>query len=232
MLKKLIKPAVILLLLLLVGSQLILPRIFSTRLESSLSQELDDYEQLDVTISSFPAIKLLAGRVDQLEIKANGLVSEQLTLERLEGSYSDLKLVKGQDEQWQVSQGENTELEIELTDQDLNHYLATRPELDILDAFRIDLTSDQMVMVGKLSFFNTELSLQLTGKFSVYDHQTLIFNSDKLAVDRVVISTDVIEQLKDKLGFKISLANFPLPLELTEVKVEEGSLQLLGGTRE
>nr|WP_282580097.1 DUF2993 domain-containing protein [Natroniella sulfidigena] len=219
-------------LLLLVGSQLILPRIFSSRLETSLSQELDDYEQLDVTINSFPAIKLLAGRVDQLEIEANNLVSDRLTLEQFEASYSNLRLVKDEEEEWQVSQGENTDLEIELTDQDLNHYLATRPELDILDTFRIDLTSNQMVMVGNLRFFNTDLSLQLTGKFSVYDHQTLIFNSDKLAVDQVVISTDVIEQLKDKLSFKISLADFPLPLEITEVNIEEGSLQLLGGTRE
>ncbi|WP_408955714.1 DUF2993 domain-containing protein [Natroniella sp. ANB-PHB2] len=232
MLKKLIKPAIILLLLLLVASQFILPRIFSTRLETSLSQELDDYEELKVRINSFPAIKLLTGRVDQLEIKANNLVSEQLTLERLEASYSDLKLVKDASEQWQVRQGENTELEVELTDKDLNHYLATRSELDILDSFRIDLTSDQMVMVGNLRFFNTDLSLQLTGGFSIYDHQTLIFNSDKLAVDQIVISTSVIEQLKDELSFKISLADFPLPLELTEVNIEEGSLQLLGGTRE
>lgn len=57
--------------------------------------------------------------------------------------------------------------------------------------------------------------------------QQIVFKSDKLAVENILVPTEAIEELKNKLQFKFDLSKLPLPLQVEEVKLEKNQLRLL-----
>jgi len=109
---------------------------------------------------------------------------------------------------------------------------ATKEELDIFKRIQSSITPQQVVLDGVISFFNTELSLQLTGDFAVVNGSQIVFNSDELAVENFLISTSSIEELKDKLQFKLDLKELPLPLEVSRVELKKDQLEILGPSSE
>jgi len=219
------------LIVLLVVSQLLLPSYVADQLEANLKEELNSYQELNVEVKSFPAIKLLVTAADQVTVKGQEIMVDGLNIASLDAQFEDLKF-KRIEEEWQAVQGKNTRLEIQLTEEDINNHLATKEELDIFKRIQSSITPQQVVLDGVISFFNTELSLQLTGDFAVVNGSQIVFNSDELAVENFLISTSSIEELKDKLQFKLDLKELPLPLEVSRVELKKDQLEILGPSSE
>jgi len=218
---------IIFLLLILAFMQFYLPQSISQRLTDTLKEEVDKSDRLEVDIDSFPAVELLLGKVDKLEFSADNLVIDSLPINKFEGNFKDLK-VKKIDGQWQVIEGENTYLKLKVSEEELNQYLASREELDIFDKFKMDLLKNKVMMTGDIQFFNANVKIQLAGNFIVADNDTIVFNSDELAVQNIIIPKSLIEQIKDKLQFEIDFADLPFPVKIQQVKLEEDSLEILG----
>ena len=194
---------------------------------STLKEEVDKSDRLEVDIDSFPAIELLLGRVDNLKFSADNLIIDSLPISNFEGEFKDLR-VKKVDGQWLVTGGENTYLNLKFSEEELNQYLASREELDIFDKFKMELLKNKVMMVGDIQFFNATVNIQLAGNFVVKDKDTIVFSSDELAVQNIIIPKSLIEQLKDKLQFEIDFADLPFPVKIEQVKLEEDSLEILG----
>ncbi|WP_258176073.1 LmeA family phospholipid-binding protein [Orenia metallireducens] len=207
--------------------QFYLPQSISQRLTSTLKEEVDKSDRLEVDIDSFPAIELLLGRVDNLKFSADNLIIDSLPISNFEGEFKDLR-VKKVDGQWLVTGGENTYLNLKFSEEELNQYLASREELDIFDKFKMELLKNKVMMVGDIQFFNATVNIQLAGNFVVKDKDTIVFSSDELAVQNIIIPKSLIEQLKDKLQFEIDFADLPFPVKIEQVKLEEDSLEILG----
>ncbi|WP_018248004.1 LmeA family phospholipid-binding protein [Orenia marismortui] len=214
-------------LFLLISTQLILPNAVSKRIKASLDKEINKSAELSLELSSFPALKLLIGRVDELIVVGEGLVVDSLPISKLNSSFKDLKL-KQVEGKWKVIKGKNDYLDLELSEEGLNKYLNTRPELDIFENFKVELLKNKVMLVGDISFFNAQVNIQLSGNFNIAGPQTIVFSSDKLALENIVIPTALIEQLKDKLQFEIDLSQLPIPLEINQIILEEDRLSILG----
>ncbi|GAB6100079.1 hypothetical protein JCM16358_19580 [Halanaerocella petrolearia] len=218
---------VIIIIVIMIGLQLLLPGFFAQEVKKSLKNEVESWQQLEVDVDAFPAVKVLIGRIDELDLVGRGIKLNGTRVDSLEATFKDLKL-KETKEGWQVTEGKNTYLDLEITEEDLNNYLLTKPALKIFKNFKVDLTSSQVIMTGLINFFNAEVNLQLAGNFVVANKDKIVFKSDKLAVENIVVPGEVIKELKNKLQFKIDLAKLTVPIRVRKVNLEQDKLQLLG----
>ncbi|AGB42103.1 Protein of unknown function (DUF2993) [Halobacteroides halobius DSM 5150] len=218
---------IVIVLIVTVGLQLVLPNLFAERIATSLKQELNSWQQLEVEIDAVPALKLLLGQADELELEGKELVLNRIKISSIEAKYKDLK-VKETNQGWQMVKGKNTYLDLELTEQNLNDYLLTRSELRVFEDFKVDITSNQVLITGVIVFFDAQVNLQLAGNFKVINSQQIVFRSDKLAVENIVIPSGVIKELKNQLQFKIDLTKLPIPVIVKQVKLKQDGLEILG----
>ncbi len=203
--------------------QLWLPRTISRSLTEALDKELDYSEEISVKVRSFPSIKLSFGFVDRLEIRGEGVLIDDLPIRVIEGEFEGLRLKRVQEE-WEVVRGENTYLNIEFFEDELNDYLRDKEELDIFDNLHINLLSNKVMMVGNIRLFNASVNLQIEGRFLVGEEESIIYKVDNLAVQNIVIPSALIEQLKDQLQFEIDLSDLPFPLKIRNVKMREDKI--------
>ena len=220
---KLITAGVVILLFI---AQIWLPLRFSRRLKSELADKVAA-DSLEVSVHSLPGFKLLGGRVDRLELESREAVIDGLEVARLEAAFKDLVVSKS--DGWRAVEGRNSSLYLELKEAELNRYLAAQPELAVFEEFQLDLTPGQVMLTGVVNFLSARIRLQLEGKFEVAGPQEIIFTSQQLAVEEVVIPPQVIRQLEEKLQVRFDLADFPLPLAVKEVKVSRDRLEITGG---
>ena len=221
------KAIILLVLVFLVSMQLFLPAYIAQQLEKDLKEEVDSYQSLKVEINSFPALKLLLRSADKLKLKGQAIVVDGLKLDYLTANFKDLKLKKI-DDQWQTVRGENTKLMIVITEEDLNNYLKSKEDFNIFKKINLNLTPKQVILTGVISLFSAEVNLQLTGNFKVVNNQELVFSSEKLAVENFLVATSSIQQLKDKLQFKLDLEELSLPLKVTKVNLKNDQLEIVG----
>ncbi len=225
--KKIFGLIIIILLLGLIGTQLILPGVISNRIANNVQQDLEASDEINVTLNSFPAFKMLLGQIDSLKLSGRRIVINKLLIDRVKADFNNLKLQRI-DGKYQIIEGENDYLNLRLTEKDLNDYLATRSELDIFQNFKLELLPKKIMLTGSIKIFNAIVNLQISGDFEVVDNVTILFRSDKLAIENIVIPTALVEQLKDQLRFEISFVDFPLPLNLSKVNLEEDYLEIRG----
>ncbi|MGM0501208.1 MAG: DUF2993 domain-containing protein [Bacillota bacterium] len=218
---------VILVIVLIASTEVLLPNYVGNRLENSLKAEVDSYHQLNLEVDSFPALKLLVAAADEVKVTGQDIVVEDLKLEQLKAEFRNLKLKEIAGE-WETVRGENTELEIIITEKDINRYLITKEELAAFERIKLDITPQQVILNGIITLFSAEVNLQLTGNFTVVDAQKIVFNSEQLAVENFLVSTSSIQQLKEKLQFELDLTELPLPLEVKEVELAKDRLIIKG----
>jgi uncharacterized protein YpmS len=204
--------------------------MIADRLAHNLEAEIQEAETIEVNVSAFPIYEILWGQVDKVTISGQGLVADGLRYEELEAVFKNLK-VNNQAGEWLVTEGENPSLYLKVNEDDLNQYLSTHPELQIFKQFKVDLTSNQVLITGLVRFLSTDINLQLSGNFEVGSNEQIIFNSEKLAVEDVVIPTQMVEQLKNKLQFKLDLKRLPLPVDVKQVEVNKDRLEVFGDNK-
>lgn len=227
MMKKII---LILILVILLGTQFFLPSYTAEQIANSIKAEVDNYQTVDVKVKSVPALKLLLKSADEVQVQGQNIVIDRLQLASLQAHFKNLKVQEEQERQ--VIAGENTKLYILLREKALNDYLRTKEELDIFNRIKVDITPQQVILNGAISILDAEVNLQLTGDFVVVKDKKIVFQSDKLAVENFLISTSSIEQLKDKLQFELDLRELPLPLDVRQVKLKSDELEIIGPSSE
>ena len=217
--------ALIILILLAVIFQIVVPRLVSRELKKGLEGELEAGEVV-VRTSSFPVFKLLWGQVDSLELKGEDLVIDGLKVDRLGAEFKNL-LLKQEDQYWLVSSGTNSYLYLKVDEESLNNYLADLPELEVFEELRVDLIPGRAMIVGQVNIV-IKIPIQVEGDFRIDDSGDLIFFARQVAVGEMLISEDIISRLKDELEVRINLTDFPLPLNVEEVKINDGKIEVFG----
>src|SRR5690554_867201 len=132
--------------LLFLGIELYLPSIANRTIENIFEEETDEIEDLEINVSSFPALKILLGRVDHASIRAQGLTHDHLYLEQFNLNYSNIVLNKN------GFHGINTYLEAMVTEEALNKYLKEKyPEMG---NFSVQINPEQILLQGELNIFD------------------------------------------------------------------------------
>ncbi|MBM7624156.1 DUF2993 domain-containing protein [Sporohalobacter salinus] len=225
--KKLIGFIVILLLI----SQLVLPVYFSQQLEKSLSKKLESSQSLKVEVSSFPALLMLTGRFQRVDLKGKELVVDRLRVAELEAKFSNIKLKSTPDkEKGSRFVGDNKRLKLTFTEEDLENYLADR--LSSLQNIILNLGPKQTTLSGDFDLFGNRIKLKLGGKFKLETNQKLSFIPQDLMVAELRIPREIIKELMSEINLTLDLTKLPVPLQADKIKIKQDKLMILGGVKE
>lgn len=205
----------------LLSLEFFLPALLANMLEDYLRKEADSIVYLKIELASFPAVKLLRGKIDQAEIELEGLLLDELSLDKLDLHYKGVILKED------GFTGHNTWLEAIISEEALNNYIKAKfPELE---AFQLELRPDQVYLAGKINFFEMVLELQLSGNFIVNDQREVYFIPANVRIENIDIPVNLLKAYIEGLDFSFNLEDLNIPLAIDEIKLNSGYLILLGG---
>ncbi|MEJ6950256.1 LmeA family phospholipid-binding protein [Natronospora cellulosivora (SeqCode)] len=205
----------------LIGIELYLPSIANRILVDIFEQETDVIEDLEINISSFPALKILFGRVDHVSIRSQGLVHDHLFLEKFNLNYRDIVLSR------KDFVGVNTYLEAVVTEEALNNYLYEKyPDMG---NFSVEINSEQVLLDGEINIMQFRVNFQISGNLVLNNRNQIYFVPNDLQVEQINIPVNLIKTVMEEFAFVIDLQTLDIPIEITELKVESEYIVILGG---
>jgi len=221
---RLLGVSIILLVIIIIISQLFLPPFAADKLRDVFEQETDSIDKLEINIASFPALKILIGRVDHVFIESDGLQLDHLYLDSFDVSYRDIVLQKGS------FYGINTYLEAVISEKAIDEYIsATYPELN---DFQLKITPEQVLLEGSINFFEAIFNLKLSGNFVINDQEDIYFVPDDLQVENIKIPVNLLKSYVEKVDFSFNLDELGIPLDISELKLMSGYIIISGGVLE
>jgi|GEM_PF-2091893 len=228
--KKLTTMLTVIILILLVISQIFLPNYFSSQLEIGLKQQFDSSQHLDAKVKSFPALLMLVGVFEAVELEGKGLVVDGLKVDELEAEFIDVKLEPKSKESssWKITKGENKRLKLSFNKSDLEQYLAK--QLGSIEDLRLALGPKETILAGAFNLFGNQIDLKLSGSFELEKNKRLAFAPKNLMVANLMVPEEVVQRLMQEVNFSLDLTQLPIPLKVEEVKVERDKLIILGGS--
>lgn len=210
-----------LLILFILGLEFFLPALMANMLKDYLRKEADDIAYMNIKIRSFPAIKMLRGKIDRAYIEIEGLSIDNLYLDKLDLQYRDILLKED------GFTGLNTGLEAVITAEAINDYIQAKfPELE---AFQFQIEPEQVALEGRISIFEMLLDVQLSGNLAVSDQREVYFIPDNFRVENINIPVNLLKAYIEGLDFSFDLEELNIPLALNEIKLYSGYAILHGG---
>ena len=205
----------------------LLPDYYEKQVEMGFRRQVEQLENLHVEISAHPAFLLLFGKVQKGLIQAQGIGLEGLRIQEAEARYQDLA-ISSTPKGVRVAAGTNTYFRAVFLEKDLNEYLSTRYKN--FDRLKLDLTPEGVILSLGVILFNTTIQLQLSGNFTIPNNHTIRFVLEELDIAKVSIPLSLLSRLLEEIEFDLELEQFPLPLDLQKVGLENDRLIVLGGT--
>ncbi len=215
---------VIIVVTIIIISQLFLPPFAADKLRDVLEQETDSIDKLDINIASFPAIKILTGRVDHVFIKSEGVQFNNLYIDSFDVSYRDIILQKGS------FYGINTYLEAVISENAIDDYISdTYPELQ---DFQLKITAEQVLLEGSISIFDASFNLMFSGNFVINDREDIYFVPDDFQLEDIKIPVSLLKSYIEKIDFSFNLEELGIPLDISEIQLMSGHIIITGGVLE
>ncbi|MGM0471812.1 MAG: DUF2993 domain-containing protein [Bacillota bacterium] len=211
----------------LILSQLALPAYFGQRVEVNLANQLISYQSLEVNLSSYPALLMLTGDVQQVRLTGKELVADDLRVAEIYAEFSDVQFKSLLNHEQELTTGANDKLRVVLLEQDLEKYLTAN--LSSLQEVQLDLGSQQTKLAGRFDLFGNQLDLKLTGNFILRSDSKLAFKVKDLQVAELMIPGDVVNRFMEETDLVVDLSKLPLPLSADQVQVKQDQLIILGG---
>lgn len=212
---------ILIILLLLFGSELILPRIAEKKLSSYIASEAESIESLNIKVSSLPSIKILLNKFDFVEIDAAGVKIDNIYLDQFSGEFNDVRLVGGR------VKGNNTDLKIIISEDALNNYL--EKQYPTLENFDVVLSPGKIFLSGYLNFLEARINVQLAGKLVMEGVNRVHFIPEELQVENINISAALFKDLIEDKGFYFNLNTLELPVNIEKIIISEDKIMVVGG---
>lgn len=211
----------ILILLVILALEIILPGQAKNSIEQGFYNEVDAIRNLEVDVEAFPAVKILFDHLDQIHVQASGVKVDNLIIDHLSGQLDNIQL-KGNE-----IIGENTDLNIQITEQALNDYIhLTYPELN---QFYLTLNPEKVYLSGYITIFEQRFDLQLAGKLLIKETNLITFIPGNIQVEDFSFSSTLIENYTKDMDFSFLIPEFNFPLDVDKIEIKEGKLYILGG---
>ncbi|MFW6029632.1 MAG: DUF2993 domain-containing protein [Halanaerobiales bacterium] len=201
--------------------ELFLPGIANRRLLEIFQQEIDGIEELEINLRSFPALKILFGRVDHVSIRSQGLLHDHLYLKKLNLNYDNITLYRDD------FVGANSYLEAIITEDALNKYLSKKyPEMG---NFSLQINPEQILLQGVLNLFDVKFNFQINGNLILNDESQIYFVPDDLRVEEVNVPVKLIKAYIEEFAFVIDLKTLDIPIDIDEIKTGSSYILITGG---
>lgn len=195
------------------ASQIILPEYAEREIREALTEYFEDYSRLDLQVEARPALKLLQGKADVLEISGERIRAEGLYFDAFYAYYTELGIDEGQ------VTGHMETMELVLLSSDLNDYL---------NPYRIELFLEPGSVRAStpVEVFGTEVDIMVRGRLSIGDERYLVFAPTGVILEGMELPGSWIENILENVRVEINLDRFPFPFRVQEVNVGQDKLIL------
>lgn len=226
------KPLLILLLVVLgvvVLSQFLLPSWVEEQLAGWIGRSIHT-SLVEVEATSFPSIKLLWGDFDLLRVDARQAKIGEL---EVSGFLFDARGVAVDPaalllrRRMHFRHIQHLKATIFLSEEGLNRYFKTVAQTAVPAS--VQLLEDKVVARATVTVLGMPLNLRVEGHFVLAeDGRAIRFQPQRLEVQNSPLPPLVLQLLRDQLILPVELRELPVPIRLTNLRLEEGRLYLFG----
>lgn len=208
-------------LIIFILSEVFLPVLVADFLQNVFIKETDSIDSIKINIRSSPALKMLTGRIDYVEVEAEGLSINNLYLNKMNLSYQDILLKRD------GFTGVNTLLEAIITEESLNKFIRT--EYSNLRDFQLKIRPEKIVLQGSIEFLNMYFSVQLSGNLVLNDNKDIYFVPDSFQIENLNIPVDVLKTYIEGFDFSFNIKELDIPLSISSINTDFEYITISGG---
>lgn len=212
-----------------VASELWLPSWASARLEEALYQALAPAGVVDVKARSFPAFRLLAGRVDRFyaesrEFPVGGLQVEALIIDGRGMAYDAPALYRHHT--FRLLSADSLRVTLVVNESALNQFFWA--QADPAHRFRLALADETARLNGSVDVLGRKIEVVVSGRLVVRGPNLVAFEPERLALESLELPRFVLNWLAGRWAIRLDFGSLPFDLELTGVRIQGGRLYVYG----
>lgn len=220
---------VVFVLILVVAGEFFLPSIVARGLEVGLERALGQGETLKASLEARPALKLLLGRVDAVTVESVQAKTATLAIDSLSVTVEDLALnlrdLLGSKHELTVSYNPAIGTVIRISEANLRRHIAEN--VPGFSDPSVKISTTRVSVSGCMGFAGRPFLVAVEGRFAGDGEQRIRFLVDKLSLDNEPLPPGLTAAVIAALGgpeLFMDLGQYPVPLVLREVRLEEGWL--------
>jgi len=208
--------------ILLIGiSQMFLPALLANRLTAAMQTRLQT-EQVVANVEQSPAVTMLLGRFDTIDIKAENAVLNKVQFDELNlhvnKAQLDLqKLLFAQS--FSVQTAQDISLKGVLSEQQLAAALSQKESK--LQDVKVQVTPDQIHIQGGIPLLGKSISVTVEGRLLV-DQNRILFRMEKVDIKNALLGKMGSNLFNDLV--LVDLNKLPFDVMLTKVEQEDGKV--------
>lgn len=222
-----VKRLIVLILFIFVISQLFLPAAVSKWLEGEFFSELNSPEHIEVGVSSFPAVKMFTGKIDKVYVKVDNFRYNDISFAEADFLFEDFKFKVNKlfSEESYFSLESQGKASFKMKEDDFADFLTKRlPGSKNMD---VNIFADRIIINGISTAAGKDIKLEILGALKMEEGKP-VFRTEEINIGKHNLDSLSIEKLKAEMTFEFDLENSKLPLEITDVFLEEGSIIIEG----
>lgn len=180
-----------------------------------------------VDLEAYPSLKVLIGRFDSLTIVTNdvplgGIQAHEYKVALEQVSVNMRKLLFNRELEL-TEQGDLT-VDITISEAELSRYLWN--QIPLMSDWQILINPGEMIVSGLAPILNAQLDTRVKGVLVAVDDNRVHFAVVSIEVAGVLVPVELSHAAFLGSEFYIDLSEAPMPLVLTEVRLEAGQLVL------
>lgn len=214
--------------LLFIATQLFVPPLLETRVGEGLEAAVNG-AAVHVSMSSFPAYRLLTGTVQRLEVNVHDVDVSGLRVADFRLQANNLNVDVGrvlQGEPLPVKSSERFIVEAVVTEDAVNEYV--NRELSFPGSVHTELSSEGARLSGDVELLNNIVPVVVTGHFEPSAASELTFVVDDVEVQGAALPGFMLAVLREAYTVHIDLNEGPFPLLVDDVVHERGRIVVQG----
>ena len=208
--------------LLLFLSELFLPRIISSTLESKLAGETGS-KAVEVNVSSQPALKLLAGRIETVSATVRGGRWGKIAVDKISLAGEDFRLDMGklgEEGKLRLNSAKSYSMTGEFTEKNLLDYI--RQEGSRLEDIKVRITAEGIRATASAKVFGKKANITIEG-IMVSHEGSLYLRTTKAQIENAVPGKIGLEKFFGDVQL-VKRSDLPLPGGFTDVTFEDGKI--------
>ena len=208
-----------------------LPSLIEQRVERAVASGFTAVESVEAQARAFPAVRMLFGRFDRLNVSIRRAQLAGLNVDSIEvrsvGAQVPLSDFAPGSRRWARALGD-AEITVSVLDADINDYLKTRD--DALRMFSVAFHEGVAELNGAISFAGLNVSVNSQGRLVVEDNARLVYVVDRLSVERSQLPAFLLDAFESKIELGVDLSTLPFGVALEGIRVGAGAARMYGRT--
>ena len=220
-LKKILSFFIVIIIIFYLVVEIGVPVYVEKQITRRIKNNFDNPHDITVEVETFPPWELLFAMADKVKVKADTLTYQGIEMDNVVSHYKNILIDSGE------IQGKNTDLNIVITEENLNRYL--HQKYSALKNLEVHLQPENVFMKGEINVFGSPVKLKVNGSFKIKEGNRILFVPGEVEIEKLKISKNVLNQFIKDAGYAFNLEKIGFPVTVDYIKIQKNQLLLLSG---